>query len=56
MKDAFRLQHPERIVGRHLLLIDDVITTGSTMLACAKELAKAGDIKVSVLSLGFVGR
>lgn len=56
VKDAFRLQHPECIIGRHLLLIDDVITTGSTMLACAKELAKAGNIKVSVLSLGFVGR
>ena len=56
VKDAFRLHHPERIVGRHPLLIDDVITTGSTMLACAKELTKAGDIKVSVLSLGFVER
>ena len=42
--------------GHHVLLIDDVITTGATMLACAKELARAGEVTISVLSLGYAGR
>lgn len=36
-----------------MLIIDDVVTTGATIIACAKELAKAGDVKFSVISLGF---
>ena len=54
VKDAFQLRHPEHVKGRHLLLIDDVVTTGATTLSCARELAKAGGVTVSVLSLGFV--
>jgi len=34
-------------------MIDDVVTTGATVIACAKELLQAGGVKVSVLSLGF---
>uniref|UniRef100_UPI0028DB0FFD ComF family protein n=1 Tax=Segatella salivae TaxID=228604 RepID=UPI0028DB0FFD len=45
-----------RVRGHHVLLIDDVITTGATMLACAKELARAGEVTISVLSLGYAGR
>lgn len=55
VKDVFRLVHPELVAGKHILLIDDVITTGSTTISCAKELAKAGDVKISVLSIGFAG-
>jgi len=56
VKGAFQLHHPERVRGHHVLLIDDVITTGATMLACAKELARAGEVTISVLSLGYAGR
>ena len=50
---AFQLTHGEPIAGKHLLIVDDVVTTGATIIACAKELAKAGNVKISVLSLGL---
>ena len=53
VEKVFELADADAIRGRHLLLIDDVVTTGATMMACARELLKAGDVKVSVLALGF---
>jgi ComF family protein len=50
---VFELKDASAIQGKHLLIIDDVVTTGATVLACAKELCKAGNVKVSVISLGF---
>lgn len=42
VKGAFAVKKPERIAGKRILLLDDVMTTGSTMDECAKELKKAG--------------
>ena len=53
VEKMFQLTDGERICGKDLLLIDDVVTTGATIIACAKELVKAGGVKISVLSLGF---
>ena len=39
---AFALRHPERLAGRRVLVVDDVLTTGSTMQACLGALAAAG--------------
>lgn len=50
---VFRLVRPDDIRGKHILLIDDIITTGATIVACADELCKAGNVKISVLSLGL---
>lgn len=50
---VFHLQAPEQIRGKHLLLVDDIVTTGSTIIACAQALAQAEDVRLSVLAAGF---
>lgn len=50
---VFKLTHPEALHGRHILLVDDVVTTGATCTACGNALVKAGDTKLSILSLAF---
>lgn len=49
--DTFRVTHPERVRGRTVLVIDDVITTGSTLSECAKTLKLAGAERVWCLTL-----
>ena len=53
VEKAFRLTDASAVRNRHVLLVDDVITTGATLVAAAREILKAGNVKVSVLSLGF---
>jgi len=53
VEGVFELRDAAAIQGKHLLIVDDVVTTGATILACAQELCKAGNVKISVLSLGF---
>lgn len=52
----FQLIHPEKVRGKHILLIDDVITTGATSISCGQELVKAGDVKISVISMAYAGK
>ena len=51
----FFLQRPELLANRHVLLVDDVLTTGATLLSCAEEIAKAPGVRISVLVLGLAG-
>lgn len=49
--DAFKLVDGSMLEGLHVMLIDDVITTGATITACAKQLALVPNIIISVLTL-----
>jgi ComF family protein len=49
---AFKLSRPEKIAGKDVLLVDDVLTSGATVSACAKILKKGGARTVRVLTLG----
>lgn len=53
VSSTFELQEKNQLQGKHILLIDDVLTTGSTIEACAQELQKIPDTKLSLLVIAF---
>lgn len=55
VRDIFAVRHPENLESHHILLVDDVITTGATMLSCAETIARACRVRFSVLSLAWAG-
>lgn len=55
VEGVFRLADPARVAGRHLLMVDDVLTTGSTLLALGRTLMEAGGVRLSVLTLALAG-
>lgn len=48
---AFEVPRPERVAGRRVVLLDDVMTTGATASACARVLRSAGAVRVVVRTL-----
>ena len=54
VRGAFVVGRPAQIAGRHVLLIDDVLTTGATANECARTLRRAGARRVGVFTFARV--
>jgi ComF family protein len=52
-RNIFQVKDVERFKNQHLLLLDDVLTTGSTLEACARALLQCENARVSVLTLAI---
>lgn len=51
VRGVFEVIHPDKIIGKHILLVDDVLTTGATLLSCAETIAQYPQIKISIATL-----
>ena len=53
VEEIFDVRRAERLRGKHILLLDDVLTTGATMASCASAIVKAceGDVRISIATL-----
>jgi predicted amidophosphoribosyltransferase len=51
VEGIFELSRPEAFSGRHILLVDDVVTTGSTLEACTQAILSNTNAKVSIATL-----
>jgi len=51
IEGKFELNNANTIQNKHLLLIDDVVTTGATLEACGSELLKADNVRLSIATL-----
>lgn len=51
VQDAFEVNHPEQFYRRHILVVDDLITTGETMRSCLKAMRRFRGATFSVFAL-----
>jgi ComF family protein len=56
VEDVFELIFPETFKNKHIILVDDVITTGATIEACCQLLQQIEGIQISVLSIAYADK
>ena len=53
MQEVFAVKQPDRLQNKHILLVDDVVTTGSTLEACAIQLLKIPGVRLSIATIAY---
>ena len=53
VKDLFEIRYPEEWKNKHIVLVDDVITSGATMMACMRKMTPIRGCRIGVFALGW---
>jgi ComF family protein len=53
MQEVFVVADPEKLKDKHVLLVDDIVTTGSTLEACGMQLLKIPGLKLSIATIAY---
>ena len=53
MQEVFYVDKAGDLAGKHILLVDDIVTTGATLTACCEELLKVPGLKISIATIAY---
>lgn len=56
VETSFKINEPEKLAHKHVMIVDDVVTTGATLEACAQALRAIPGISISIATLAMVAK